>query len=66
MIISLITGSSIHQKGLGVVIDCKALISSKTHRIYRFLELVLGIIARKTSIYCSVQQDFRTSMTKIN
>ena len=36
MIISLITGSSIYQKGLSSAICGKAKISSKTHRIYRF------------------------------
>ena len=36
MIISLITGSSIYQKGLSSAICGKAKIWSKTHRIYRF------------------------------
>lgn len=38
MIISLMTGSSIYQKGLALGIVGDAKISSKTHRIYRFLK----------------------------
>ncbi|WP_375319447.1 hypothetical protein [Candidatus Tisiphia endosymbiont of Oplodontha viridula] len=38
MVISLLTGNSIYQKGLalGILGDAKA--TSKTHRIYRFLK----------------------------
>ena len=68
MIISLITGSSIYQKGLGAAISGKSLISSKTHKVYRFLREFTFDYNAVTSLILSLfdQESYIMAMDRTN
>lgn len=77
MVISLLTGSSIYQKGLalGILGDAKA--TSKTHRIYRFLKdfnfdhmkvgsLLLSFFASKNYVVAMDRTSWKFGKSNIN
>jgi hypothetical protein len=77
MIISLITGSSIYQKGLALGISGNAKISSKTHRIYRFLKeftfdymkvasLLLALFGRENYVIAMDRTNWKFGKSDIN